>query len=387
MTDKDLSALFGPKKAAGSGMSTATLSALEKAIEHGSDLRGSLGTAMAETVKKVPKPPVVKPEAPEGFFYLTEMTDGRLPRSGRDHLFPRYPEDHWPEEHRENIPLVDPYYVWDADVAEALYVALKRNEKALLHGLPGTGKTTAVHQLAAWVRQPYAKFGGKATIEPSAFLGQSWATHEIVMEGGVEKVVPTMVFKEGLLPPAVRHGYMTTIDEFCKLSPDVQMACQSLYEKGGHLMLDDKPGSIADKKVHPAPEFRMFVTDNTLGLGDNMHMFAASQVQDTSTMDRFTITIPVNYMAANAEVAMLKRRYPTLADGILSKIVKFAHLVRESYRISDLPVTLSPRGLCTICEILEEDLPLETAIALSYTNKLSDDGHKQLVREQLSTVV
>jgi len=376
--DKDLS-MFRPARGREPKVSTGALSALEKAIAHGSDLSASLSS-------KVVSRETTKEKAPEGFFFLTEMTDGRLPRSGKNHLFPRYPDDHWAEEFRGDIPEVDPYYCWDADVAEALYVALKRNEKALLHGLPGTGKTTAVHQLAAWVRQPYAKFGGKATIEPSAFLGQAWATHEIVMEGGVEKVVPTMVFKEGLLPPAVRNGYMTTIDEFCKLSPDVQMACQSLYEKGGHLMLDDKPGTIAEKKVHPAPEFRLFVTDNTLGLGDNMHMFAASQVQDTSTLDRFTITIPVNYMGTSDEVEMLSRRYPKLERGTLNKIVRFAGLVRHSYKVSDLPVTLSPRGLCTICEMLDEGLSLETATALAYTNKLSEDAHMQLVHEQLRTV-
>lgn len=383
---KDLS-MFGPTGTKTKpAVSPGALSALEKAIAHGSDLSASLEKKVAslETPKKVS--PAAVHKAPEGFFFLSEMTDGRLPRSGKDHLFPRYPEDHWAEEFRGDIPEVDPFYCWDADVAEALYVALKRNEKALLHGLPGTGKTTAVHQLAAWIRQPYAKFGGKSTIEPSAFLGQSWATHEIVMEAGVEKVVPTMVFKEGLLPPAVRNGYMTTIDEFCKLSPDVQMACQSLYEKGGHLMLDEKPGTIAEKKVHPAPEFRLFVTDNTLGLGDNMHMFAASQVQDTSTLDRFTITIPVNYMNQNAEVEMLSRRYPKLDKLILAKIVKFAGLVRHSYKVSDLPVTLSPRGLCTICEILDEGLSLETATNLAYTNKLSEDTHRQLVSEQLRTV-
>jgi hypothetical protein len=116
-----------------------------------------------------------------------------------------------------------------------------------------------------------------------------------------------------------------------------------------------------------------------------MHLFAATQMQDTSTLDRFTIVIPVGYMEYSAEVGMMSRRYPAVSRDTLDSIVRFAGLVRESYRISDLPVTLSPRGLCAICEVLDEGLPLETAVNLCFSNKLAEDNHKLLVKQQLNT--
>jgi hypothetical protein len=126
-------------------------------------------------------------------------------------------------------------------------------------------------------------------------------------------------------------------------------------------------------------------TDNATGTGDNLHMFAATQLQDSSSLDRFTINIPVGYLSLDDEVAMMTRRYPSVSTSQLNKVVAFAGLIRESYRVSDLPVTLSPRGICAICEILQEDLSLETAVKLAFYNKLAEDSHKELVKEQMTT--
>lgn len=320
-------------------------------------------------------------------FFLSDMTHGALPSSGIDHILTRYPEGTWDKEHEVNIPEVDPFYVWDAEVLEMMVISLYTGEKALLQGLPGTGKTSAVRQLAAWIRQPFARFNGKGGIEPASFLGYAWAGTQKVVENGVERYVEVMEFKEGLMPQAVRDGYLTVIDEVMKLSPDVQMALQSLYERDGFLMLDDKPGTIADKHVHPRKEFALFVTDNTLGTGDNMDLFASSQMQDTSTLDRLTATIVVNYMEEKSEVDMLKRKFDHMDTKDLSAIVKFANLVRESYRVSDMPVTLSPRGLEAICRFAGCGVSLETAIRMAFGNKLASDSHKQLCREQLNTVM
>lgn len=369
------------------------MSALDKAIAHGAGLLSKdeevAKCKVAEEVfTEPPVAPAVVVPAPKGFFKLSDLTGGRLPKSGKDHLFPQYPLDEWDEEFHSDIPEVDPFYRWDAEVAEGLWLGYIMNEKTMLVGWPGTGKTSAVHQLAAWMRQPYAKFGGKGGIEPDAFLGQIIAVSTVVeLKDGSEVMSQRMEWQDGLMPPAVTEGYLTTIDEFCKISPDVQMAMQSLYEKDGHLMLDNKPGAIADKKIDAHKHFRLFVTDNTLGTGDNMHLFPSSEMQDTSTLDRFTIVINVDYMDKTSECQLLHSMHPTASKRHIYALVTFANMVRESFKVADLPVTMSLRGLSAMCGILEKDLPLETAVSYTFMNKLAEDSHKQLAKEQLMTAM
>lgn len=308
-------------------------------------------------------------------FLLTDVTHGTLPKSGINHVMEKYPDDHWAEEFRPDIPEVDPLFHWDADVLEAVWLAYILDEKMLLTGPPGTGKTSVTHQLAAWLRQPYARFNGKDGVEPSAFLGYSWATKE-----GME-------WRDGLMPIAVREGYLTVIDEVFKLPPGVQMAMQSLYEKNGFLMLDEKPGTIADKHVRPCKDFRLYGTDNTKGTGDNLGSYAAGQVQDVSTLDRFTITKEVGYMEQTVEVGNLQKRYPALEQKVLTKVVSFANLVREGFKTGDMSLTMSPRGNTVVCSLVQRKINLKTALQLCFVNKLGDDREVSVANAYITSAI
>ena len=312
----------------------------------------------------------------ENQFLFSTVTGGALGKSGKDWVMWKYAEDHWEEEHRVNIPEIDPFYCWDPDVLEALWLSMITGERALLVGPPGTGKTTAAQQLSAWIRQPFARFNGKDGIEPAAFLGYAWATKE-----GME-------WKDGLMPQAVQHGYFVVVDEVFKLPPGVQMSMQSLYEQGGFLMLDEKPGTIKDKHVYPAPSFFLCATDNTKGTGDGLDSYAAGQMQDISSLDRFGITQEVNYLSPSAEISMLAKRYPKVTKADIKRSVAFANLVRTSFlQNHDLSLTLSPRGLCVACKLVEQGVELKDALGLAYVNKLGDDQELQVARKFISDVI
>ena len=306
-------------------------------------------------------------------FLLSDMTNGRLPESGIDHVMFRYPKGTWGEEHDCNIPEVDLFHFWDAEVLEGMWLSYTLGEKCLLVGLPGTGKTSSVRQLAAWIRQPFARFNGKGGIEPASFLGYPWATAD-----GME-------WKDGLMPQAVSGGYLAVIDEVMKLPPTIQMALQSLYEKDGFLMLDEKPGSIEDKHIHPRQEFRLYCTDNSKGTGDDMDMFAASQMQDISTLDRFGVTLEVDYLPRQEERKMIAKKHPHIEDVSIKSMVAMANLVREALSQGNIALTLSPRGLDVICGLLGKGLSLERAINLSYINKLGDDREIKAAKEFMRT--
>lgn len=323
--------------------------------------------------------PVVKKEAVPllpNQIYLSSITDNVLPASGIDHVITVYPEDTWDEEHRENIPEVDPYFHWDADVLEEGLLSYELNTPWLCVGPPGTGKTSAGKQLAALLRQPYARFNGKDGIEPAAFLG-----YMTIKDGDT-------LWRDGLMAQAVEHGYYMAIDEIFKLPPGIQMAMQSLYERDGFLMLDEKPGTIKDKHIYPRKEFRILGTDNTKGTGDDLDKYPAGQMQDISSIDRFGITTEVGYLRPEVERKMLHTRYENVSEVTIKRAVAFANLVRDSFMESgDLSLTMSPRGLMVVCELIEKGISLERALTMTYLTKLGDDSEVNVAKGYITSAI
>lgn len=316
-----------------------------------------------EEIKKQKAEKALKDSLSSDQFLLTDMTEGRLPKSGVNHVMFRYPAGTWDVEHDVNIPEVNEFFYWDADQLEAIWLGYITGNNVLATGPPGTGKTSAGHQLCAWIRQPYARFNGKDGIEPATILGYPWATKE------------GMVWKDGILTQAVQDGYYMAIDEIFKLGPGIQMAMQSLYEENGYLMLDEKPGSIEEKRAMPRKEFRILGTDNTKGTGDDLDKYAAGQMQDTSSLDRFGITVEVGYLKPAVELEILKKMFPTLDEKNLTKMVAFANLVRTAFvKNSDLSLTMSMRGLSVTGKMMGHGLKLSAALQLAYINKLGDDS-------------
>ena len=305
---------------------------------------------------------------------MSVYTGGRLPKSGIDHIIRLHPSDTWAEEYWHMIPDFDPHHVWDPNVLEALIVADHTEERCLLVGWPGTGKTSSHRQYCAIIGQPFIRSNGKEGMEPSSIVGGL---------GPIGK--DEWGWKDSHLPIAMKIGAYYIIDEVMKLGAGLQMTMQSVYERGGPLMLDDKPGSLEEKIVQPHPKFRINATDNVRGLGDNFDKSAATQMQDTSSLDRFGMYCEVPYLQEDDEVGMLERKFPKQNIETLTAIVQLAGLVRTAYQDDDVSLTLSPRGLEAACRFMEHGLDVKSSMYLAFGAKLADEPEKAAYEEWVRT--
>ena len=365
----------------GASFSEAERSVLEELLGGKDAWEAEELSVSSDTVEEVEE----KPELGKDQMFFTDITDGRLPESGINHIISRYPEDHFPEEIRCDIPKVALDHYWDTEVLEALVLSHELRERCLITGLPGTGKSSSVYQFGAHIRQPYIRLGGRGDMESASLLGSM--TVEVVETDG--NMLNVMKFKDGLLTQGVNYmgfGYLVTIDEVMKIPSHIQMCMQHLYEKDGYLTVDDKPGTKADKIVMPAPEFLMILTDNVKGTGDDFDKFSATMMQDTSMLDRVGINETCNYLDPAAERKMLMDRFPSSEKTIVTKLVKFAGLVRNGYKNGQIALTLSPRGLISILDMLTKRIPVVRACDLVYINKIADESEVMAIRDMLKTV-
>jgi len=319
----------------------------------------SSGVPAEPAEPEVVKEPIV---LEENQILLSSITDGRLPESGTDYVIDVCVPETFASEDLFNVPKVDDEYYWDVEVLEALVLAYQGEERILLKGMPGTGKTTAIQQFSAHIKKPFIRINGKDGIEPSSFWGTPWVT-----DG-------EMGFELGLVPRALLGKYVLCVDEIFKIPPGIMMTLQSLFEKNGSLVIDDMPGTPAEKTFSSEDCF-ICCSDNTAGVGDNIGQFSSTQLQDTSFLDRIGLTKNVEYLSPTQEVKMLTKRFPEGGSSI-KQLVSLANLIRKAYSKEEIALTLSVRGLTSILGLMERGLKVEKAVELAYINKLADDAER-----------
>ena len=317
-------------------------------------------------------PPILSLE--DNQVHMSFFTGGVLPDSKVDRVISMYPSDTWSDEHWDMIPEFDPNYVWDANMLECLILGQEDQERVLFVGLPGTGKTTAHEQYAAIVGQPFMAINGKDGMEPSSYLG-------CVAPDGAGG----WAWKDGVLPVCMKEGYYLCVDEVFKISAGINMAMQSVWQRGGRLVLDDKPADLKGKTIIPDPKFLLMATDNVKGLGDNFGKFAGTQMQDTSMLDRFDTTYTVPYMPEKTERHLMESMFRTVDRDVIRQIVQVAGLIRKGYATDEISLTLSQRGLRSMCRKIAKDVNPWAAFKYAYLEKLSDPSEIQAVESFAQT--
>ncbi len=276
----------------------------------------------------------------------------------------KFKDEDWHPEVRAHIPSPDENWAWDKDVAEQFAFAMFSEDRTLLYGPTGTGKTATPREYCAILRIPFMRTSCHPQQESTDFLGKD----NIKFNEATGALQAQLELSN--LSTACRHGGMIVLDEAFR-SP-ILMAVQSLLEPGGSLVLPDAAGvDVKDRiLVPPKGKHWLVLTDNTNGQGSEDGKYNA-EVQDLSTLDRITATIFVDYPKAAVERKILRKVAGALTKDNINLLTKINRQVRTAFSKGTLQQPLSLRAGIAIGKKAQY-LGVEAAYKISYVNKLSN---------------
>ena len=260
----------------------------------------------------------------------------------------------------EHVPEVDEGYVFLEELAKQVLISLKENEKVLLVGPTGVGKSTLIEQLAARLNWPVVRVAASGGLTESDLLGE-WT----VRKGET-------VFNYGFLPRAMKMGAICLIDEIDGIEPSVAFAIHQLMEDQGKLVLLQNGGEI----IEPHENFRLVTTANSLGNGNESGLYSGTKVLNAAFLDRFAAVFRMSYMPADLEVEVIRARAPSCTKALAKKLVKVASDVREAKKNDQIFCTFSTRRLIEVARKFSQLGGLRAALEVAALSRLQDEDRR-----------
>ena len=275
------------------------------------------------------------------------------------------------EEKSDRVPDIDETYKFDPDTTLAILAGFSHNRRVMIQGYHGTGKSTHIEQVAARLKWPAVRVNLDSHISRIDLIGKD----AIKLRDGVQ----ITEFHEGILPWALRNPVAIVFDEYDAGRADVMFVIQRVLEHDGKLTLMDQ-----NEIIQPNPNFRLFATANTVGLGDTTGLYHGTQQINQAQMDRWSLVATLNYLSVEAETSIVLAKapnYDTVAGRkTVKQMVTVADLTRTAFMNGDLSTVMSPRTVINWAQNAEIFRSMGYAFRLSFLNKC-DELERQTVAE------
>ncbi|MFT6072113.1 MAG: cobaltochelatase CobS [Alphaproteobacteria bacterium] len=273
------------------------------------------------------------------------------------------------KETSDSVPEIDTEYCFDPLVTQVLLTGLVFNKRVLVHGTHGTGKSTHIEQICARLNIPCIRINFDGQISRADLIGRD----AITLQNGQQ----VTEFKEGIIPQALRRPCVLVFDEYDAGRPEVMFVIQRLLEDNGRLTLLEKSEIIT-----PHPNFRIFATANTVGLGDNLGIYHGTRVLNQAQMDRWSLTVNLSFMKPEIEAEIIRNKVPELntPEGIITikKMVNLATMIRIAFANDEISGSISPRAVLAWAESSVLFDTIELAFRLSYLNRTDTIDHDKI---------
>jgi cobaltochelatase CobS len=274
----------------------------------------------------------------------------------------------------DHVPAIDPAYHFEPETTQAILSGFEYNRRVLVQGAHGSGKSSHIEQVAARLNWPCLRVNLDGQISRMELVGRD----AIVVKDGLQ----VTEFVEGMLPWALQRPVALVFDEYDAGRPDVMFVIQRLLEKEGRFTLLDQ-----NRVITAHPQFRIFATANTVGLGDATGLYRGAQILNQAQLDRWNVVARLDYLDAEAERAVVLGQAPAFAErgdakDLVSKMVAVADMTRTGFAAGDLSTVMSPRTVISWAENVVTFGDVETAFRLTFANKC-DDAERPVVEEYL----
>lgn len=270
----------------------------------------------------------------------------------------------------ELVPQIDENYIFNPQLTKVILAAIFYNQKMLIQGMHGTGKSSHLEQVAARLNWPVMRVNFDSQITRSDLVGKD----VITLQDGKQ----VTEFREGVIPYSATRPIILILDEYDAIRTDVSFVIQRLLEQDGRFALLEE-----NKIIEPHPYFRLFATSNTLGSGDDYGIYHGANLINQSQMDRWNLVYSLQYLSLEEEEKILLKKEPFLANksnqNIAKSMILLANLTRESFRNGDLGSLMTLRTLLHWAQNYKIFGSITDSFKLSFFNKIVDDEKPILV--------
>ena len=274
-------------------------------------------------------------------------------------------------EKTELVPEIDEDYIFDQAATNAILAGFMFNQKLLIQGYHGTGKSTHIEQVAARLNWPCIRINFDSQITRLDLVGK-----DVIKLKDNQQITE---FQEGVIPFCLRRNIALVMDEYDAIKTDVSFIIHRLLEQNGKFMLLEE-----NEVITPHQYFRLFATSNTLGNGDDLGIYHGTNLINQAQMDRWNIALHLDYLSEEQEIAILLKKIPLLSkkpyQNTAKMMVKLANLSRSAFKNGDLSTIISLRTLISWATNIEIFNSVKTAFILSFYNKLIEE-EKTLINE------
>ena len=233
----------------------------------------------------------------------------------------------------ELIPKKDPLFVAHGHFSDLIKVLNSKKFYPVFEtGESGTGKTYMTEQACAKLKREFIRVNITVETDEDDLLG-----HYALIDGNT-------VWQDGPVVIAMERGAVLLLDEIDLASNKVMCLQPILEGKGVYL-------KKINRMVTPAAGFTVVATANTKGKGSEDGRFVFTNILNEAFLERFPITMEVNYPSAPTEKKIVNKVLDSLGvsdTDFAEKLVNWANAIRKTFYDGGIDEVIATRRLVHI---------------------------------------